>query len=145
MRIVLQRVKNASVTINGTITGSINSGILVLLGIHKDDTTSQADQLADKCMDLRIFPDDSGKMNRSLAETGGGALIVSQFTLYGDCSRGRRPSFTGAASAEKGRELYDYFVGLMKRRAAAVGTGVFGAMMDVELVNDGPVTFVLDA
>jgi D-tyrosyl-tRNA(Tyr) deacylase len=145
MRIVLQRVKRASVTVNDTLTGSIENGLLILIGIHKDDTRSQADFLADKCADLRIFADDAGKMNRSLVDTGGGALIVSQFTLYGDCAKGRRPSFTDAAGAEKGNELYEYFVGRMKNRVKNVETGVFGAMMDVELVNDGPVTFVLDA
>ena len=145
MRIVLQRVKRASVTISGTLAGSIENGLLILIGIRKDDTTAMADFLADKCADLRIFSDDAGKMNRSLADTGGGALIVSQFTLYGDCRKGRRPSFTDAAGPDKGSELYEYFVGRMKSRVKMVATGVFGAMMEVELVNDGPVTFVLDA
>jgi D-aminoacyl-tRNA deacylase len=145
MRIVLQRVKKASVTVNGTKAGSINAGILILLAVHKDDTPAQADYLAEKCANLRIFSDHEGKMNRSLADTGGGALVVSQFTLYGDCSKGRRPSFTGAADPAKGNELYEYFVGKLKALCPDVKTGVFGAMMDVELVNDGPVTFVLDA
>jgi D-tyrosyl-tRNA(Tyr) deacylase len=145
LRIVLQRVKHAQVTVDGKVTGSINSGILVLLAVHKNDTAAQADHLAEKCAALRIFADLSGKMNRSLAETGGKALIVSQFTLYGDCSKGRRPSFTGAADPAKGNELYEYFVGKLKALCPDVKTGVFGAMMDVELVNDGPVTFVLDA
>jgi D-tyrosyl-tRNA(Tyr) deacylase len=145
LRIVLQRVKRASVSANGTLTGSIAHGLLILIGIHKDDTPARADSLADKCADLRIFADDEGKMNRSLVDTGGGALIVSQFTLSGDCAKGRRPSFTDAAGPEKGNELYEYFVGRMKNRVQNVETGVFGAMMDVELVNDGPVTFVLDA
>ena len=145
MRIVLQRVKRASVSVNGTITGSISHGLLILIGIHKDDTLRNGQFLSDKCADLRIFADDTGKMNRSLVDTGGGALIVSQFTLYGDCAKGRRPSFTDAAGPEKGNELYEYFVGLMKNRVTNVETGLFGAMMDVELVNDGPVTFVLDA
>ena len=145
MRIVLQRVKHAQVTVNGAITGSINSGILILLAVHKDDTAAQADHLAEKCANLRIFSDHEGKMNRSLADTGGGALVVSQFTLYGDCNKGRRPSFTGAADPAKGNELYEYFVGKLKALCPDVKTGVFGAMMDVELVNDGPVTFVLDA
>jgi D-tyrosyl-tRNA(Tyr) deacylase len=153
LRIVLQRVKQASVSINGALHSRINSGMLILLAIHKDDDSAQADILADKCANLRIFadPDDQRKMNRSLIDTGGKALVVSQFTLYGDCRKGRRPSFTDAAGPEKGKELYEYFVQKMRSvcprdaRDARVETGVFGAMMDVELVNDGPVTFVLDA
>jgi D-tyrosyl-tRNA(Tyr) deacylase len=145
MRIVLQRVKRASVSVNASITGSIQSGILILLGIHNSDTPKQADYLAEKCAALRIFPDENGKMNRSLGDTGGQALVVSQFTLYGDCSHGRRPSFTEAAGAEKGRELYLYFVEKLETLVGKVETGVFGAMMDVELVNDGPVTLILDA
>jgi D-aminoacyl-tRNA deacylase len=145
MRIVLQRVKRASVSVNGTLTGSIGNGLLILLAIHKNDTTARADFLVDKCANLRIFADDTGKMNRSLIDIGGGALVVSQFTLYGDCTKGRRPSFTDAAGAEKGNELYEYFVRRTKDRIRNVETGVFGATMDVELVNDGPVTFVLDA
>jgi D-aminoacyl-tRNA deacylase len=145
LRIVLQRVKKASVSIDGKITASINAGILVLLAVHKDDTAAQADHLAEKCAALRIFPDETGKMDRSLADTGGGALVVSQFTLYGDCSKSRRPSFTDAADPAKGNELYEYFVRKLKTLCPDVATGVFGAMMDVELVNDGPVTFVLDA
>jgi D-tyrosyl-tRNA(Tyr) deacylase len=145
MRIVLQRVKRASVSVNASITGSIQSGILILLGIHNSDTPKQADYLAEKCAALRIFPDENGKMNRSLSDTGGRALVVSQFTLYGDCSHGRRPSFTEAAGAEKGRELYLYFVEKLETLVGKVETGVFGAMMDVELVNDGPVTLILDA
>ena len=145
LRIVLQRVKHAQVTVDGKVTGSISSGILVLLAIHKNDTAAQADRLAEKCATLRIFSDHEGKMNRSLADTGGGALVVSQFTLYGDCSKGRRPNFTDAADPVKGNELYLSFVGKLKTMCPDVKTGVFGAMMDVELVNDGPVTFVLDA
>jgi D-aminoacyl-tRNA deacylase len=145
MRIVLQRVKKASVTINGTVTGSVNSGILVFLAVHKNDTAAQADRLAEKCANLRIFSDREGKMNLSLADTGGGALVVSQFTLYGDCSKGRRPNFTDAADPVKGNELYLYFIEKMKTLCGRVETGVFGAMMDVELFNDGPVTLVLDA
>jgi D-tyrosyl-tRNA(Tyr) deacylase len=146
MRIVLQRVRHASVSVNGAVTGRIASGMLILLGIKKNDTTIQADTLADKCVNLRIFADAEGKMNRSLTDAGGGqALVVSQFTLYGDCRKGRRPSFTDAADPVKGNELYGYFVAKMKTLCPVVATGVFGAMMDVELVNDGPVTFVLDA
>jgi D-tyrosyl-tRNA(Tyr) deacylase len=145
MRIVFQRVKRASVSIDGTQTGRIESGMLIFIGIHKDDTAAQADFLADKCVNLRIFAGKDGKMNRSLLDSGGGALIVSQFTLYGNCEKGRRPSFTDAAVPAKANELYEYFVEKMKTLCPAVATGVFGALMDVELVNDGPVTFVLDA
>ena len=145
MRIVIQRVKRASVSINGAIHGRIAGGMLVLIGIHKDDSREKADVLADKCVNLRIFSDADGKMNRSLIDAGGGALIVSQFTLYGDCRKGRRPSFTDAAGPEKGNELYGYFVDKMRSLCRHVETGMFGAMMDVELVNDGPVTLVLDA
>ncbi len=144
MKIVLQRVKKASVSIEGRISGSINKGILILLGIHKDDTIDQADFLAAKCVDLRIFPDSEGKMNLSLKEINGEALIVSQFTLYGDCRKGRRPSYTNAAFPEKGNELYEYFVKKMREHVKEVQTGVFGAMMDVELINDGPVTIILE-
>ena len=145
MRIVLQRVKHAQVSVNGSVTGRIDDGMLILIGIHKDDTSAQADLLADKCANLRIFADDEGKMNRSLTDANGQALVVSQFTLYGDCRKGRRPSFTDAADPAKGNELYTYFVDKMKTLCPVVATGVFGAMMDVDLVNDGPVTFVLDA
>jgi D-tyrosyl-tRNA(Tyr) deacylase len=127
------------------MVASIGPGLLILLGIHKDDTPAQADFLVDKCVCLRIFADDAGKMNRSLTDAGGGALVVSQFTLYGDCSRGRRPSFTDAADADKGRTLYEYFVARLRQQVPGVATGAFGAMMDVELVNDGPATFVLDS
>jgi D-aminoacyl-tRNA deacylase len=145
LRIVLQRVKHAQVSVNGSITGRIDEGLLILIGIHKDDTPAQADLLADKCANLRIFADKEGKMNLSLTDFGGQTLVVSQFTLYGDCRKGRRPSFTEAAAPAKGNELYTYFVQKMKTLCPVVATGVFGAMMDVELVNDGPVTFVLDA
>jgi D-aminoacyl-tRNA deacylase len=145
LRIVLQRVKQAAVTVNGAIVGHIGYGMLILLGIQKDDSAEKADVLADKCVNLRIFSDSDGKMNRSLTDVGGQALVVSQFTLYGDCGKGRRPSFTDAAPPEQGNELYEYFVTKMKTVCPVVATGVFGAMMDVELVNDGPVTFVLDA
>jgi D-aminoacyl-tRNA deacylase len=144
MRIVLQRVKTARVIINGQSAGSIGPGILILLGIHIDDTPEKADFLAVKCADLRIFSDEQGKMNLSLIDIGGEALVVSQFTLFGDCSKGRRPSFIEAAPPEKGKMLYEYFVKKMKERVNKVETGVFGAMMDVELVNDGPVTLVLE-
>jgi D-aminoacyl-tRNA deacylase len=144
MRIVLQRVKSARVAINGKTVGAIGSGMLILLGVHKDDTLEKADFLSAKCADLRIFPDDQDKMNRSLREIGGEALVVSQFTLFGDCSRGRRPSFIEAAPPDVGNTLYNYFVKKMKEQVTKVETGIFGAMMDVELVNDGPVTLILE-
>lgn len=144
MRVVLQRVKRSSVKVDNSIVGQIDKGILLLLGIHKDDTPYMAELLATKCMDLRIFPDKEGKMNLSLKEIGGGVLVVSQFTLFGDCSKGRRPSFIEAAPPEKGRFLYQYFVDLLKKDIAIVQTGIFGATMDVDLVNDGPVTLILE-
>jgi len=144
MKIVLQRVKSASVKVDRKIVGSIGAGVLILLGVHRDDSSESAAFLASKCADLRIFSDEQGKMNLSLSETGGSALIVSQFTLLGDCSKGRRPSFIEAAPPDKGKELYEYFVGCMKGRIETVECGVFGAMMEVELVNDGPVTMLLE-
>jgi D-aminoacyl-tRNA deacylase len=144
MRIVLQRVKHAGVHINGAIVGSIGKGVLLFVGVHKDDTADKAEYLAAKCADLRIFSDENDKMNLSLREIHGEALAVSQFTLFGDCSKGRRPSFIDAAPPEKGRLLYEYFVKELKKHVTKVETGVFGAMMDVELVNDGPVTVILE-
>ena len=144
MKIVLQRVKHSSVSIQGTVVGSIGKGIMILLGVHKDDTPETAAFLAAKCADVRIFPDDDGKMNRSLVEAGGEALVVSQFTLYGDCARGRRPSFMEAAQPDKGKIFYELFVAELKKRVPGVATGVFGAMMDVDILNDGPVTLVLE-
>ena len=144
MKIVLQRVKRAQVTVDGEITGSINNGILILLGVHKDDTEQQANFLAAKCAELRIFPDSERKMNLSLHDVNGEVLVVSQFTLYGNCKKGRRPSYVHAASPDKGERLYEYFVERMKEHANVVQTGIFGAMMDVELVNDGPVTIILE-
>lgn len=144
MKIVLQRVKRAQVTVDGKITGSINNGILILLGVHKDDTEQEANFLAAKCAELRIFPDSERKMNLSLHDVNGEVLVVSQFTLYGNCKKGRRPSYVHAASPDKGERLYEYFVERMKEHAKVVQTGIFGAMMDVELVNDGPVTIILE-
>jgi D-tyrosyl-tRNA(Tyr) deacylase len=144
MKIVLQRVKKASVKIDGVTFSAINAGILILLGIHVADTADKSDFLAARCADMRIFSDSQGKMNLSLEETGGEALVVSQFTLFADCSKGRRPSFFEAAPPEKGRELYEQFVLAMKKRINTVATGVFGATMEVELINDGPVTLVLE-
>jgi D-aminoacyl-tRNA deacylase len=144
MRIVLQRVSRASVRVNGAVIASINKGILLLLGVHKDDTPEMSSYLAAKCADLRIFSDAEGRMNLSLKEVNGEALVVSQFTLFGDCSKGRRPSFIDAAPQEKGRTLYEHFVAELKKQIPRVETGIFGAMMEVDLVNDGPVTLILE-
>ena len=144
MRIVLQRVKQASVKIQGKVVGSIGQGILLLIGVHKDDAPDKAQFLAAKCADLRIFSDAQDKMNLSLKDIKGGALAVSQFTLFGDCNKGRRPSFIEAAEPNKGKFLYDYFVSELQKHIPDVKTGIFGAMMDVELINDGPVTLILE-
>jgi D-aminoacyl-tRNA deacylase len=144
MKIVLQRVKHSCVKINGTIVGSINQGVMLLLGVHRDDTPDKAAFLAAKCAGLRIFSDNEGKMNLSLTEVNGEALVVSQFTLFGDCAKGRRPSYIEAAEPDKGKLLYDFFVAELKKRVPKVATGIFGAMMEVELVNDGPVTLLLE-
>lgn len=144
MKIVLQRVKNSRVIINGSTVGQIGKGVLILLGIHIDDSSGDAEYLAAKCAELRIFDDPDGKMNLSLKDIDGEALVVSQFTLFGDCSKGRRPSYIEAARPEKGNELYEYFVAQLRKYIPKVETGVFGAMMDVELVNDGPVTLLLE-
>jgi D-tyrosyl-tRNA(Tyr) deacylase len=142
---VLQRVSNASVSVDGKAVGSINTGLMILIGVHKDDGEADADFLAAKCADLRIFPDDGGKMNLSVKDIGGEALVISQFTLLGDCSKGRRPNFTAAAPPEKGRQLYQYFVDKLKEHVQKVETGIFGADMKVSLLNDGPVTFVINS
>jgi len=144
MRAVIQRVTAASVTVAGEVVGQIEQGVLVLLGVEKGDTETQADWLAEKIAGLRIFEDEAGKMNRSLADTNGAALVVSQFTLAGNCAKGRRPSFDSAAPAEEGRRLYDYFVTALKSLHIPVATGIFQADMQVALVNDGPVTFILE-
>lgn len=144
MKTVLQRVKRASVTVDNEVIGKINKGIVLLFGVHKDDDPQKAEFLASKCINLRIFNDSIDKMNLSLKDIGGEILVVSQFTLFGDCSRGRRPSFIDAAPPEKGRELYNYFVELLRKQIAVVQTGIFGAMMEVEIVNEGPVTLILE-
>lgn len=144
MRAVIQRVSRAKVTVDGRMTGEIGPGMLVLLGVTHDDTERQADMLLDKIVGLRIFADEEGKMNLSLAQAGGGLLVVSQFTLYADTSRGRRPSFLRAAGGEHAEKLYEYFLDRARTVIDDVGAGEFGAMMDVELVNDGPVTLNLD-
>ncbi len=145
MRIVLQRVSSARVVVDGAVAGEIGPGLLVLLGVTHGDTGEQARLLAGKVARLRIFEDDQGKMNRSVADAGGSVLVVSQFTLYGDCRKGRRPSFDAAAPPEHARALYERFVAEVRALGLPVATGVFQAHMQVELVNDGPVTMVLDS
>jgi len=145
MRAVVQRVSRAKVTVNGEVTGEITTGLLVLLGVSQSDSESAADYLAEKIAGLRVFEDSEGKMNRSLAESGGAALVVSQFTLYGDVRRGKRPSFDAAARPEQARKLYEYFVGKLRAGGVRCETGRFQEMMQVELVNNGPVTILLDS
>ena len=145
MRAVVQRVSKASVVVEERVVGEIGPGLLVLLGVSKDDTEADADYLAEKIGGLRVFEDDDGKMNRSVADVGGAVLAVSQFTLYGDVRRGKRPSFDSAARPERARELYEYFVDRMRERGLHCETGEFQAMMSVSLVNHGPVTVLLDS
>jgi D-tyrosyl-tRNA(Tyr) deacylase len=145
MRLVIQRVTEARVTVDENTTGSIGAGLLVLLGIAATDTAADADYLIDKLIGLRIFPDEAGKMNRSVLEAGGGLLIVSQFTLYADCRKGRRPGFDRAAAPEQARALYNYFLDSARARPLPVESGVFQAHMQVHLVNDGPVTILIDS
>jgi len=145
VRAVVTRVRSASVRIGGATAGEIGDGLLILLGVATADEEPDADGFAKKIYDLRIFKDEAGTMNRSLAETGGAALVVSQFTLLGDARRGRRPSFIGAAPPERGRALYERFVRALRALGPRVETGEFGADMAVESVNDGPVTILLDS
>lgn len=148
MRVVLQRVSRAEVRVAGSVVGSIGRGFLVLAGFAPADTDEPLSWMADKILQLRVFGDADGKMNLALADVGGAVLVVSQFTLYGDSHKGRRPSFVDAAPPDVAQQLYDRFVGMLRERGAASGTavatGTFGAMMDVELVNDGPVTLILE-
>lgn len=144
MRAVVQRVTQARVVCEGQVTGEIGPGLLVLLGVAPGDGPEQVAWLAQKVCGLRIFADEEGKMNRSVQEAGGGVLVVSQFTLYGDCRRGRRPSFTGAAPPEQAQPLYLAFCAEVQAQGVPVGRGVFGGDMQVALVNDGPVTLVVD-
>jgi D-aminoacyl-tRNA deacylase len=144
MRALLQRVSHASVTVDSSVVGEIGSGLLILLGIAKPDNTANAEFLVDKILNLRVFADAAGKMNLSLLDTDGALLVVSQFTLYGDCRKGRRPGFDAAAPAEQARALYESFVELARSRGVRVETGVFQAHMEVALVNDGPVTLLLE-
>jgi D-tyrosyl-tRNA(Tyr) deacylase len=145
MRTVVQRVSRASVTVDGEVVGSIGRGLLVLLGVGGADTEAAAEYLADKTLGLRIFEDAAGKMNLSVQEIGGSILVVSQFTLYGDVRKGKRPSFDAAAKPARANELYEYFVARIRAAGVECATGRFQAMMDVELVNDGPVTILLDS
>ncbi len=145
MRAVVQRVSRARVVVEGKVTGEIGPGLLVLLGIAREDSSAAAAYLADKVANLRIFDDDQGKMNRSVLETGGSALAVSQFTLYGDARGQRRPSYLRAAPPEQAKALYEEFVAVLRALGVRVETGVFQAMMSVELVNDGPVTILMDS
>jgi len=144
MRVVLQRVSSASVTIDGRAAGAIERGFLLLVGFTAGDGEAQVTWMADKVAGLRVFADDEGRMNRDLHDAGGSALVVSQFTLYADARRGRRPSFVDAALPEVAEPLYEQFVQALRDRGIRVATGVFGAIMDVALVNDGPVTLVLE-
>jgi D-tyrosyl-tRNA(Tyr) deacylase len=144
MRLLVQRVKEAKVAVDGAEIGKIAAGLCLFLGVAKSDTEKSADTLAGRIADMRIFEDDSGKLNRSLAETGGEVLIVSEFTLYGDCAKGRRPSFSRAAAPEEAQRLYEYFVRKLGDLGLKVATGKFQAKMEVSLVNDGPTTFILD-
>jgi D-aminoacyl-tRNA deacylase len=145
MRAIVQRVSRASVTVNGEVVGRIETGLCVLLGVGQNDTEADADYLVEKIAGLRIFEDANGKMNLSVQEVGGDVLAVSQFTLYGDVRKGKRPSFDAAARPERAEELYEFFVAQIRSRGLRCETGVFQAMMQVELVNDGPVTIMLDS
>jgi D-tyrosyl-tRNA(Tyr) deacylase len=144
MRLLLQRVSEARVTVDGNTVGSIRTGLLILAGMAKTDTESEIDYLSDKVLGLRIFPDSAGKMNRNIVDAGGSLLIVSQFTLYGDCRKGRRPSFDDAAGPEHAQALYNYLVHKLRSGPVPVETGVFQATMEVHLVNQGPVTILMD-
>ena len=145
MRLVIQRVREAHVVVDSSSTGTISTGLLLFIGISKEDTPAEADYLLDKVIHLRLFPDDAGKMNRTVQEVGGSLLLVSQFTLYADCRKGRRPSFDQAAPPEQAQALYNYFVESARKGPVPVQTGIFQATMQVHLVNDGPVTILIDS
>jgi D-tyrosyl-tRNA(Tyr) deacylase len=145
MRLVVQRVKNARVEVEGELVGRIGEGLLLLLGVKSDDSIEDVDYLVEKVLGLRIFQDQAGKMNLSILDKGGAILVVPQFTLYGDCRKGRRPSFGEAASMELAVNLFELFVGEIKKKGMRVETGRFGVLMDVNLINSGPVTVLLDS
>jgi D-tyrosyl-tRNA(Tyr) deacylase len=145
MKVVVQRVKHASVTVDGQVVGQIGRGLMLLIGIADTDTEEDIEFVANKCLNLRIFEDEAGKMNRSLLEVGGEILAISQFTLLGDTRKGRRPSFVHAAPPEKGNDFYQKFVERLRRSGVKVETGIFGAMMDVDLLNYGPVTLIVES
>ncbi|MFC0473627.1 D-aminoacyl-tRNA deacylase [Halalkalibacter kiskunsagensis] len=144
MRVVLQRTKESSVRVNGETVGQIDAGLTLLVGITHEDTIEDVEYVADKVVNLRIFEDEDGKMNQSLKDVNGQILSISQFTLYGDCKKGRRPNFMNAAKPEFAKERYDQFNDVLRTKGFDVQTGVFGAMMDVSLVNDGPVTLIIE-
>lgn len=145
MKLVVQRSKEASVTVNGEVVGKINNGLVVLVGVTHEDKEDDAKYLADKIVNLRIFDDNDGKMNLSLLDVQGEILSISQFTLYGDCRKGRRPNFMNAAKPDLANDLYEKFNQYIREKGVKVETGIFGAMMDVSLINDGPVTLILDS
>jgi len=145
MRAVVQRVSRAKVAVEGRVTGEIGAGMMILLGVGREDTSTVAASMADKCANLRIFEDDQGKMNRSLLDVKGSVMVVSQFTLYGDARGQRRPSFISAAPPEQAKALYEDFCEALRKLGVSVATGIFQAMMSVELVNEGPVTILLDS
>ena len=145
MRAVVQRVSSSKVTVDGEVTGEINKGLLVLLGVTHEDTSKDVDYIIDKVLNLRIFEDENEKMNLSLKDVGGELLVVSQFTLYGDCRKGRRPNFMNALGGSEAEVLYNKFIEMLKETGIKVETGIFGAHMDVEIQNDGPVTILLDS
>ncbi|HIJ66993.1 MAG TPA: D-tyrosyl-tRNA(Tyr) deacylase [Planctomycetes bacterium] len=145
MRAVIQRVKEAKIEVDGNVVGSIDKGLLVFQGVGKDDTEKDVEFTADKLVNLRIFPDENKKMNLSVLDVGGAILLVSQFTLYGDCRKGRRPSFDLAGEPQEAKRLYEKTIETIRQKGAPVETGVFAAHMDVSSVNDGPVTFLLDS
>lgn len=145
MRAVIQRVSKASVAVNGQVVGQIKHGLLVFLGVGKGDGQSDIDFLAGKITNLRIFPDADGKMNQSVKDIGGGVLLVSQFTLFGDCRKGRRPDFTAAGQPETAKTLYEQMIATIRAKGVRVETGIFAAHMDIDSTNDGPVTLLLDS